>query len=340
MPSASGPRRLASTRCRTPWRATRCRATRPPSTPAPETRTVPSGPNTGGQVRRLSRRGRGAGRESLVPRTATCGSPHASTEPSTDSTPSPDAGSRSSRTIRSGFSDWADTHQAPHRRRGRVGHRRRHRRAPRRGSRPPAATPPARRPATPAARPARERSTRARCRRRRPPGPPPPAAPRSAPPGRRRSATATHDGDGSARTVGSSVQSTWNSASRWSAAVRSWSVETGRSTSEADRQHRATGPVGRLERHGVRYRQAPVAPGAPAAPAACSATPVPVQRLPPARPGHPRRRAAPGAAAASSSAGWTPKPPASVRCSSGRATSANTSSPRRHTARTPWNAGP
>ena len=48
-PSASGPRRLASTRRRTPCRATRCRATRAPSDPVPPvTRTVPSGPNTAG----------------------------------------------------------------------------------------------------------------------------------------------------------------------------------------------------------------------------------------------------------------------------------------------------
>ena len=44
--------------------------------------------------------------------------------------------------------------------------------------------------------------------------------------------------------------------------------------------------------------------------------------------------------AASSKAGWRPYAAASSRCSPGRATSAKTSSPRCHTVRTPWNAGP
>ncbi len=43
---------------------------------------------------------------------------------------------------------------------------------------------------------------------------------------------------------------------------------------------------------------------------------------------------------ASSSAGWIPKPFVSALGTSGRATSANTSSPRRQAARTPWNSGP
>ena len=44
--------------------------------------------------------------------------------------------------------------------------------------------------------------------------------------------------------------------------------------------------------------------------------------------------------AASSSAGCRPKCAASARAASGSATSANTSPPRRHTARRPWKVGP
>ncbi len=44
--------------------------------------------------------------------------------------------------------------------------------------------------------------------------------------------------------------------------------------------------------------------------------------------------------AASSSAGWSPYADASPSASAGRATSANTSSPRRQAVRSPWKWGP
>ena len=105
-PGAAGPRRLASSRCRTPCSATRCRASSAPSPPVPPvTRTVPSPSSTcprrrrdAGEPRRadlavadhqlrLARRHRGRQVRGVV---------------------------GSTRTNRPGFSACAAAHQAPH----------------------------------------------------------------------------------------------------------------------------------------------------------------------------------------------------------------------------------
>ncbi len=104
-PGASGPRRLVSTRLRTPCRATRCLATRAPSAPvAPVTRTVPCGCGSAAAGRGAGRASRGA--KARPSRTATWGSPHAGVAARA---PGESAwSSRSMSSSRPGFSDWAD----------------------------------------------------------------------------------------------------------------------------------------------------------------------------------------------------------------------------------------
>jgi len=171
-------------------------------------------------------------------------------------------------------------------------------------------------------------------------------------------ATATHGGDGCPASAGRSTQSTWNSEL---AAAGACSVGTARNTSESKVRTRppvwsaastviASGPAGV-----TRTRNAD-------APTACSTSPFHANGItarpgcssvPAAAGGWPSGAGAPVASlavvaaatvpvcrAASSNAGWMPYAAASPRCSSGRATSANTSSPRCHTDRTPWNMGP
>ncbi len=109
MPSAPPPRRLTSSRFRTPCAVTRCRATCRPSRPdAPVTRTVPSAVNAGPDSPRatgVSVRAR-RGTSTAPPRTANCSSPEASSAGSART----EAGSRSRsiRTNRPGFSDCAE----------------------------------------------------------------------------------------------------------------------------------------------------------------------------------------------------------------------------------------
>jgi hypothetical protein len=71
---------------------------------------------------------------------------------------------------------------------------------------------------------------------------------------------------------------------------------------------------------------------------ACSSTPVQAKGRPAATSTGSHRAIA--CRAASSTAGWMPKPAASVPDAWSRPTSAKTSSPSRHAARRPWNAGP
>ncbi len=312
----------------------------------PVTRTVPSARNTAGPSGTSPPARTSRGTERAAPRTATCGSPPASTAPRTGTAPSPEAGSVSIRMIRSGFSACAArtrpqtadpagsvTLPSPAGTAPRVTTTRRDSSSPVPASQAwttsstrevdsstassPSAPVTAWRTATAgtAALPAR-------------------ASTSSAP------ETAAHDGAGSAPSAGgSSVHSTPNSESRLSspAAAPNWSVDTGRDTSEsivrtmppvssAAWNDSASGPHG-----ATRTRSAE-------APTACSTSPFHANGS--------TWRSSSGLAkafvwrAASSSAGCMPNLPASSRCSSGRTASAKTSSPRRHTARRPWNAGP
>ena len=257
-------------------------------------------------------------------------------------------GRASTRTIRSGFSAWAA--------------RTRPQTAAPAGSvtspSPPAGTAPrvtttsrdscqARpRPATPAPPPAPgEARARARPRRHRRRRPAPRPTARHRPRRRRAAATSsavasgTHDGRlGDPGPAGSRVHSTRNSESRLSpaAAVPNCSADTARDTSESMRQrpgHRPRRPPAATRRPGRRARPAPAAPKRPPRAGPGRSTRTAGTALPAPRP--PRPRAAPNilvCRAASSSAGWMPNRPAFSRCSSGRATSAKSSSPRRHTA--------
>ncbi len=107
MPAASRPRRLVSSRCRTPWRVTRCRLMSWPSVPvAPVTSTVPSASNdvpagSAGTGTRFSR-----APAATPPRITTCGSSVSSAD--TSAAAAPAGSSTSTSTNRPGFSDWAE----------------------------------------------------------------------------------------------------------------------------------------------------------------------------------------------------------------------------------------
>ncbi len=112
-PGASAPRRLSTSRWRTPCAATRWRARTAASAPPPLSSTVPSdGPNA--PAGRAAGSGAGAaggrtrrGAYSTPSRRAACGSPVASSSASASPRPSWSGPSMSSRTNRSGCSSWA-----------------------------------------------------------------------------------------------------------------------------------------------------------------------------------------------------------------------------------------
>ncbi|GAT71483.1 hypothetical protein PS9374_07174 [Planomonospora sphaerica] len=111
--------------------------------------------------------------------------------------------------------------------------------------------------------------------------------------------------------------------------TRESTVATGRPVSSAISIAETSSPLSRW----MRTRTAE-------APAACSLTPFQVKGRSVAPPSGSRSTTRSACMALSSSAGCSPNLPASSRSCSGSATSANTSSPRRQAAFSPWNAGP
>ena len=346
-PSAAGPRRLTSTSCRTPCRATRCRATRAPKragAAGDQDRPVRAEHRA---VRRrvdpVARASRGT-RQPLVPRIATCGSPRPVPAPERPAPTTPVRGrdrrpaGRSGRGSRPARRAPDPTPRPPP---DRSPHRHR-RTAPRVTTtsrdvlRPGAGSQrlqhlqhPGRSPPAP----------RRRRHRRRPPD--------HRPPGRRRS----RPGPSTSPPVATAP--TTATAPRGPAA--------GRSTPPGTARHR---PCGRIPT----ARRTP--PGRPASPSSRPATglvrglpqrvrparrephpqrrrarrvqPQPVPREGQHRPGRPprSRRATSGVQGGVEQRRVDAELAGVLALSSGSATSANTSSPRRHTARSPWKAGP